>query len=444
MLGRRSVNLELTSLDPELERTIRRARRVQVEMGDNQRNPRVEEHEEHQDAREGNGEQRRAYDVDFTTSLRELFAPTAVSSHSCIVLPPTNATHYDLKPHVIQMLPSFYGLDHENPYSHVKKFKNICATTKFQNFSEESVHLRLFPFSLHDRVTEWLDSLAPGSITSWEELLKQFYNKFFPMSKVNEARKGISSFTQDEDEKFSKCWARFKDLLMKCPPHGYEKWSLVQFFYQGLSQPNRSMIELMNGGAFLNLTGDAAYKALEKIADNSQHWDFTSCRDKSARTPKKVGILETKGENELAQRMDAIVQRLDALSVGKSVNAANTFPVECCSICASPMHQAQSCPSMTVYTEMEQVNAFNNFQKPSSGPYSETYNPGWRNHPNFSWKQNQPITNPGGAPHAQNHYPPGFFAPYQKTMDARPRQRHHLIKPPPKLQPHRLRHWKRP
>jgi hypothetical protein len=407
------VNLELTSLDPDLERTLRRARRAQVEMGDNQRNPRVEEHEEHQDARDGNGEQRRAYDVDYTTSLRELFAPTAVSSHSCIVLPPTNATHYDLKPHVIQMLPSFYGLDHENPYSHVKKFKNICATTKFQNFSEESVHLRLFPFSLHDRATEWLDSNAPGSITSWEELLKQFYNKFFLMSRVNEARKGISSFTQDEDEKFSECWARFKDLLMKCPPHGYEKWRLVQFFYQGLSQPNRSMIELMNGGAFLNLTGDAAYKALEKIANNSQHWDFTSCRDKSSRTPKKVGILETKGENELAQRMDAIVQRLDALSVGKSVNAANTFPVECCSICASPMHQAQSCPSMTVYTEMEQVNAFNNFQKPSSGPYSETYNPGWRNHPNFSWKQNQPITNPGGAPHAQNHYPPGFFAPYQ-------------------------------
>jgi hypothetical protein len=40
------VNLELTSLDPDLERTLRRARRAQVEMGDNQRNPRVEEHEE--------------------------------------------------------------------------------------------------------------------------------------------------------------------------------------------------------------------------------------------------------------------------------------------------------------------------------------------------------------------------------------------------------------
>jgi hypothetical protein len=110
--------------------------------------------------------------------------------------------------------------------------------------------------------------------------------------------------------------------------------------------------------------------------------------------------------------MDAIVKRLDALSVGKPVNAANTFPIESCSICASPLHKAHSCPSMKIFSEMEQVNAFNDFRKQSSGSYSETYNPRWRNHPNFSWKQNQP-TNQGGAPHAQNQYPPGFPLTYQ-------------------------------
>ena len=193
MHGRRSLNK--TPLDLDLERNLRKAHRAHVEMEDIPRNANQEEQEEFQDARVGNREQRRAYDVDFTTWLRELFAPVVTSSHSCIVLPPTNAIHYDLKPHVIQLLPSFYGLDHENPYAYVKKFKNICATTKFQNFSEESVHLRLFPFSLHDRATEWLDSNAPGAITSWESLLSKFYNNFFPTSKVNEARKEISSFT---------------------------------------------------------------------------------------------------------------------------------------------------------------------------------------------------------------------------------------------------------
>jgi hypothetical protein len=172
------------------------------------------------------------------------------------------------------------------------------------------------------------------------------------------------------------------------------------------------MIESMNGGEFLNLTSDLAYKALDKLAGKSQQWDFTSCRDKSTRNPKKGGIHELKGEAELNFRMDAIVKRLNALSLGKPINAANTFPVESCYIYASPMHQAQNCPSMIVFFEMEQVNAFNNFQKQSSGPYSESYNPGWRNHPNFSWKQNQP-TNQGGAPHAENHYPSGFPPTYQ-------------------------------
>jgi hypothetical protein len=158
---------------------------------------------ENENARAENGEQSRSWHVDFTTLLQELFAPVATSSHSCMVLPPTNATHFDLKPHVIQLLPSFHGLDNENPSGHVKKFKDICATFKFQNFSEESVHLSLFLFSLHDRARAWLDSNTPGSITSWESLLSKFYNKFFLVSKVNEYRKEISSFTREEDEKFS-------------------------------------------------------------------------------------------------------------------------------------------------------------------------------------------------------------------------------------------------
>jgi hypothetical protein len=131
MLGQRSQNLDLIPLDLDLVKTLRRTRRAPVEMGDNLRNANQEENMEYQDARVENDEQVKAWNVDFTTSLRDLFALVATSSHSCIVLPPTNAIHFDLKPHVIQLLPSFYGLDHENPYGHVKKFKDMCGTFKF-------------------------------------------------------------------------------------------------------------------------------------------------------------------------------------------------------------------------------------------------------------------------------------------------------------------------
>jgi hypothetical protein len=186
MLGRRSLNLELLPLDPDIDRVFRKKRKTLVqakverkttsEMGDNMAgNPNVNVEQPAQP---------RAENVDYTRSLRDLFAPVTTNSASCIVLPPTNATHFDLKPHVIQLLPSFHGLDLENPYNHVKWFKDICATFKFQNFYEEFVHLRLFPFSLHDRAKAWLDSNMFGSITSWDNLLNKFYNKFFPMSKV--------------------------------------------------------------------------------------------------------------------------------------------------------------------------------------------------------------------------------------------------------------------
>ena len=140
MHGRRSLNLELIPLDPDIDRTLRRTQSTTIvseirgEMGDQWENiPKNVEQPifENETARAKNGEQARAWHMDFTTSLRELFIPIATSSYSCIVLPPTNATHFNLKLHVIQLLPSFHGLDHENPYSHVKMFKDICDTFKF-------------------------------------------------------------------------------------------------------------------------------------------------------------------------------------------------------------------------------------------------------------------------------------------------------------------------
>jgi hypothetical protein len=122
MLGRRSLNLDLISLDPEIERILRRRFRAPVEK---------ESVEMWDKMNVGENEQPRGENVDYIRSLKDLFAPVAMNSPSCIVLPQTNATHFDLKPHVIQHLPFFHGLDLENPYSHMKKFKDIYGTFKF-------------------------------------------------------------------------------------------------------------------------------------------------------------------------------------------------------------------------------------------------------------------------------------------------------------------------
>src|SRR4051812_36011148 len=150
-------------------------------------------------------------------------------------------------------------MDREDPYMHVKDFLDICSTFKFQNFTDDSIRLRLFPFSLKDRAKAWLNSLPSGAITSWGILMQKFLLKFFPMSRTNALRKDITDFVQRENEMFLECWERFKDLLLKCPHYGFETWRLVEYFYNGLTQADRSMIESMKGGRFLNLKEFEAY-----------------------------------------------------------------------------------------------------------------------------------------------------------------------------------------
>jgi len=63
----------------------------------------------------------------------------------------------------------------------------------------------------------------------------------------------------------------------------------------------------------------------------------------------------------------------------------------------------------------EQVNALNNFQRPNYNLYSQIYNPGWRNHPNFSWKSGNNSAQTSEPPFQAHHNfqnSQGYALPY--------------------------------
>ena len=64
-----------------------------------------------------------------------------------------------------------------------------------------------------------------------------------------------------------------------------------------------------------------------------------------------------------------------------------------CSIFTSPMHASIDCPSIGKFDYVtKQVNVAQGFP-PSNNSYSNTYNHGWMNYPNFS-RRSQNIENP--------------------------------------------------
>ena len=79
-------------------------------------------------------------------------------------------------------------------------------------------------------------------------------------------------------------------------------------------------------------------------------------------------------------------RKLDQLLARGQPNTPTPLVQEASTLCTCPTHFVSDCPLASQYPEFvqEQVNALQGYSKPSNDPFSNTYNPGWRNHPNFS------------------------------------------------------------
>jgi hypothetical protein len=88
-------------------------------------------------------------------TLRDHMNPTRTSAPLCIVFP-LNTSHFNIKSGIIQLLPTFHGLNLENSYLHLKEFKEVCNTYNDLNCSMNIIRLKLFPFSLKDKAKTWL------------------------------------------------------------------------------------------------------------------------------------------------------------------------------------------------------------------------------------------------------------------------------------------------
>ena len=52
---------------------------------------------------------------------------TRTGAPSCVVFPP-EASRFNFKPGIIQLLPTFHSLESENTYLHLRDFEKVCNT----------------------------------------------------------------------------------------------------------------------------------------------------------------------------------------------------------------------------------------------------------------------------------------------------------------------------
>ena len=134
--------------------------------------------------------------------MRDHIHPPRMSAPSCIV-PPTE--DMIVRPHLVPLLPTFHGMESENPYTHIREFEEVCNTFKEDITNLDLVRLRLFPLTLKDKPKIWLNSLRLRTIRNWNEMQAEFLKKLFSTHIMKTLKRKISTFSANENENFYQC-----------------------------------------------------------------------------------------------------------------------------------------------------------------------------------------------------------------------------------------------
>ena len=287
-------------------------------------------------------------------------------------------------------------LSHENPYTHLTTFLEICNTVKIHQVPDEAICLSLFPFSLAGPAKAWLNSFLENSLTNWDDVVAKFLSKYFLQSKVNKGKQEILAFQQDMNESLGQTWDRFKGLLRKTSIHGFDQPTQLTLFLAGLKSQSKLMLDVFVGGSIKWKTPEETYELIANMAANDNE-----AYTERAHSQKK-GILELQSQDALLAQNKIMTQQLETLMKKLSqlpqelqnASVAQLQQVQSCELCGGNHTNGQcAMPS----TSQEEVSYMGNQGRPGN------YNQGWRPHQSMS--QAGPSNRP---PHQQTYQHPSL------------------------------------
>ncbi|XP_024024962.1 uncharacterized protein LOC112092619 [Morus notabilis] len=314
---------------------------------------------------------------------------------------------------MLQTVGQFNGMLTDDPHMHLRLFIEVCEAFKAPGVTEKALRLKLFPYSLRDRARAWLNSLPLDSVANSTDLAEKFLVKYFPPNKNAKLRNDIISFQQLEGEALCESWERFKELLRKCPYPGLRYWIQMETFYNGLNASTRAMVDASANGALLVKSYNEAYEILERMSNNNYQWPT----ERVSAGRRVAGIHEVDAVTALTAQVSSLSTILKSMNVATGANAATPIALTC--VYCGDGHSFENCPSNS-----ESVCYVNNFNS-NNNPYSNSYNQGWKQHPNFSWS-NQGASSMSGP--SKPAYPLGF---HQQQHQRQPPQEQPNQRQPP-------------
>ncbi|RDY10223.1 hypothetical protein CR513_05292, partial [Mucuna pruriens] len=260
----------------------------------------------------------------------ELTTPDVLYQPWCIQYPQLEPTQsYELKSGLIHLLPKFHGLVGEDPHKHLKEFH--------VGILKDYIKMKAFPFFLDGAIKDWL-YLQPILFNTWRDMKCMFLEKFFPVSKIATIKKEICGIRQHSGEILHEYWERFNKLRATCPHHQISEQLLIQYFYEGLTMMDRSMIDTASGGALMDKTPATTRHLISNMASNMQQFRIKGAGP--SWMVNEVGAIDNlRLENQLT-KLTSLVRQL-AIRQHQPNMAARVY-----GICTSVEHPTDMCPTL--------------------------------------------------------------------------------------------------
>ncbi|KAI5337429.1 hypothetical protein L3X38_016700 [Prunus dulcis] len=195
--------------------------------------------------------------------LRESLEARATDVPNCIVYPEQEeGDSFEIRHHMLEILPTFLGLPNEDANIHVAKFIVGCKNILIRGFSAEAIKTLNF-------------------------------------------KREILTFTQKPNEEFHEAWERYTEMYIKRPHVKIDSDTQMNIFFDGLNPTSKSHVNASAGGSLSNKSAREAFELFDMMATESQQW--------AAEHSQKRGIFELSvGSPNMSAQMEKMDKKIDA------------------------------------------------------------------------------------------------------------------------------------
>ncbi|RDX65019.1 hypothetical protein CR513_56353, partial [Mucuna pruriens] len=225
----------------------------------------------------------------------------------------------------------------ENLHNHLKEFHVVYSTIRPQGILEDYIKMMTFTFSLDGAAKDWL-YLQPVLFNIWGDMKCMFLEKFFSVSRTATIRKEICGIRQHTRETLHEYWERFNKLCAICLHYQISEQLLIQYFYEGLTMMDRSMIDAASEGTLMDKMPIVTRHLISNMASNTQQFGI-----RGAGPSLMVNEIDTIDNLRLENQLTELTSLVRQLVIGQH---QPTIAAIVCGIYTSVEHPTNMCPTL--------------------------------------------------------------------------------------------------